>query len=378
MNYTNVSTKMKIAFLHQPNDPYTQVRIKYFVSRGHDVYSIVFNTNKKQKPITGLNVIYLPDKHFIHFPFMKRLIYGKVINDITSKHNIDILYVISALNSYYIKASSAKNNILEIQGSDVIRGPKKFPFLKLFYKYYWIFADAITQDSMLAQEMGFKYGASKKNNKVIEIGVDFSIFNKDVTKGIARERMGINKDDPIVFSSRGMKSIYNIATLIKTIPIVKKRFSSVKFVFASNYGNLPDDMKKFINLNNLNDNIIFTGWLDHEKEMPYYNRDADVMVSVPSSDSSPFSVYEAMATMTPVIVTDLPWLKDKFIHGKHLVSVPVRDEKTLSVEIINVLGENRSIDKEAAYKIVFEKINMEIENLRLENLMKSLMCKIKL
>ena len=63
--------------------------------------------------------------------------------------------------------------------------------------------------------------------------------------------------------------------------------------------------------------MIFTGRLDHNKEIKYYYADADVCVSIPSSDSSPFSVYEAMATKTPVIVSDLPWVSENFDKNEH-------------------------------------------------------------
>ena len=51
---------MKIAFLHQPNDPYTEVRINYFLRQAHEVYSIVFNNKVKQKNTEGLHIIELP------------------------------------------------------------------------------------------------------------------------------------------------------------------------------------------------------------------------------------------------------------------------------------------------------------------------------
>ena len=40
---------MKLAFLHQPNDPYSEVRINYFISKGFDVYSITFPKKSKQR-----------------------------------------------------------------------------------------------------------------------------------------------------------------------------------------------------------------------------------------------------------------------------------------------------------------------------------------
>lgn len=360
---------MRIAFLHQPNDPYTIVRMKYFVSQKHKVYSITFpKKNVQLREINGLLNIKLPNIFLNRIFLLKRLVYIWHINKITKKFKLDILHVVNAESIILSAFSASKRTVIENQGSDVLRAPLKYPWLKYIYRFFYKFTDAVIQDSKIAQEAGIKWGAPLQNNELIEIGVDFSIFNEKVEKGIARKKLGINNDDPIVFSSRGFKPIYNIDIIINSIPLVKKLFTDVKYVFASNYGDLTDDMKQYINTNNLNDNVLYTGWLSHEEEIPFYNRDADVVLSVPSSDSSPFSVYEAMATKTPVIVSDLPWIEGKFEEGKNLIVVPARDHKSLSDLIIKVLNKNLSVDLDSAYNVVFHKINMVKENARLEKL----------
>ena len=59
--------------------------------------------------------------------------------------------------------------------------------------------------------------------------------------------------------------------------------------------------------------------------MSDYYRAADVCVSVPSSDSSPRSVWEAMACGTPCILSDLPWVHDVLVDDQHALIVPLRD-----------------------------------------------------
>ncbi len=359
---------MRIAFLHQPNDPYTEVRIKYFLSKGHDVYSIVFFKREKQKCIKGLKIIELPNLILHKIPFMKRIMYGFHIRKYTNNNDIDILYIVSALNSFYLMISKAKQNFLEIQGSDVIRGPKRFPLLGLYYKLFWRFADGITQDSLLAQEKGKEYFPKKKIiNEIIEIGVNFSVFNTNIDKGTVRKKNELC-NRPIVFHSRGQKSIYNVDVLIESLPIVKKQFNDVCYILTGNKNDFDDRIINIIKEKQLENNIIFCGRLDHVKEMKYYYMDADVTVSIPSSDSSPFSVYESMATKTPVIVTELPWLKGKFISGKHLLAVPVRESTVLAKSIIQLICNPVSLDINEAYQIVHQRINMIRENEKLEKL----------
>lgn len=356
---------MKIAFLHQPNDPYTEVRIKYFLKRGHEVYSLVFFNKNKQKKIEGLHIIELPPL-FIS-KLYKRIAYCSFIKSFTEQNKIDIFYIVSALNSIYIKSSKAKKTVLELQGSDVILFPDKFPLIKILYKKYWKYADAIIQDSELAKQKISHLLPREVINKTIEIGVNLNVFNPSVPKGIVRKKYKLG-NRPIVFHSRSIKKIYNLKTIIASIPNVKNSFPEIIYIFTGNIEHLDTASKHFITANHLEDNVMFCGRLDHEKEMKYFYADADIMVSIPLSDSSPFSVYEAMATKTPVIVSDLPWLNGKFIPDKHLLVTSTKDPKMLASKIIKVLSRGFVLDTEEAFEIIKNKINMEIENKKREDL----------
>lgn len=358
---------MRIGFLHQPNDIYTPVRMKYFVSRGHEVYSISFPGRNPQARIEGINHIYLPDIFLNRLPFVKRFIYGLNILWITWKYNLDVLHIINALNVFYLICSKASKNVLENEGSDVLVSPAKYPFLKTYYSVFFKYADGIIQDSQLSQIAGMEYYSSSNStpNQVIEIGVDFKIFNKNVERGVARRKLKIG-DNPFVFYSRGCSKIYNVETIIKAIPIVKEKFNDVKFVFTGSKDKLNSELLQFITINNLENQVIFCGFLDHELEIKYFYTDADVVISIPISDSSPFSVYESIACYTPVIVSDLPWIKGKFVPDKNILTVPPMDDRILAEHIYQVLEGRINLDLESAYNVVYEKVNMETENSKLE------------
>ncbi len=80
--------------------------------------------------------------------------------------------------------------------------------------------------------------------------------------------------------------------------------------------------------------------------------------------------------MTPNIVTDLPWVYKKFIPNKHLIVCPVRNAKILGEKIIEILNGNIKLDLSSAYDVVFENINYEKENSKLESFYKYLLNKI--
>jgi glycosyltransferase involved in cell wall biosynthesis len=74
------------------------------------------------------------------------------------------------------------------------------------------------------------------------------------------------------------------------------------------------------------------------ERLPDVYRAADVVVSLASSDSSPRSVWEALACARPVIVSDLPWARDELADSRALL-VPL--EATVVAEAIErILGDD--------------------------------------
>jgi glycosyltransferase involved in cell wall biosynthesis len=156
--------------------------------------------------------------------------------------------------------------------------------------------------------------------------------------------------------------------ILRAIPIVIRSVEEAKFVFASHVLEFQQKYGSLIEALNIEKYVLFCGHLDHTETMPYYCKDADVVVSLPSSDSSPASVYEAMACKTPVIISDLPWYEGKFEKDLDMVVVPVRNVEKLADAIIKVLDCEKKVDVDSAYQKVYKNINFETENRKLERL----------
>ena len=357
---------MKIVFLHRANDPYTLERIKFLRAQNHDVYSISFSIGGIQAKIEGVTVIRLKNYFIDKVPFVHRFSHYSEFKKLLSQIKPDILHVVSALNLFYASSKCSNIKIIENQGSDVIDTPNKYKFLIPYYKYYYKRVDGIMQDSKIAYESGVKYGAidNSEINKIIEIGIDFKIFNKAVPKGNIRKKYNLGERQ-IVFHSRGTEEIYNIDIVLKSLLKVREDFPDCIYIFTTTFERLRKELKSYIIENDLDKNLLFVGYQDRIEHLKYFYRDANVNISVPSSDSSPFSVYESMACMVPNIVTDLPWLTTNFVANKHLITCPVRDYENLADKIIGVLKGKYCVDLDSAYNIVFNRINLQKENIEL-------------
>ena len=362
---------MNIAFLTSADSWHVPIRTKYFIKKGYNVfyYGIKPGGDRPIRP-QGVKYFEIASNHR-YLGFINK---AKQISKLTQKHQIDILHIMGMGQSVFAPFANVKKIVIENNGSDVLVAPKKQPFRKLIYKFMYKYANGVVQDSKISRQAGIQLGAPEKNNVIIELGIDFDIFNFDVKKGEARKKLGIEKEK-IVFSPRGFTELYNITTIIKSIPYVKKVYPDVKFVFCRHFGELGDKYQQLADSLRVTNNIIFTGYLDNEKEMPCYHKDADLTVSIPSSDSSPRSVYESMACGTPVIISELPWYYGKFVAGKDLVTISDINGEMLSKAILDVLTSTLKVDIKNAYNYVKQHIDMNDHSKLMEDLYQRLLYK---
>ena len=361
---------MRIGFLTTANSWHVPVKTKYFVSNNYEVFYFQLYPGTNQT-IIPKGVTIFDIKNSWPGILNKALCLWQVYR-YSRTLNLDILHIIDMKYSYFSFFVRAKRKIIENNGSDVLVLPNKYWWLKYIYRVLYKRIDGVVQDSKITQSAGIKYGAPVLNNEVIELGIDFNIFNEKIKKGIAREFLGL-KNERVVFSPRGFNEIYNIDTILRSIPSVKKIFPDVKYVFCRHSGKSEAEFQKIIDELGVESNILFTGFLDNETQLPFYYTDSDIVVSVPSSDSSPRSVYEAMACKKPVVISELPWYHNKFKKNLNVIVVPAKDEACLANAIISYFNGKKQIDLQSAYDFVEENINMITSSIRMEKFYNSLL-----
>lgn len=150
--------------------------------------------------------------------------------------------------------------------------------------------------------------------EVVRSPLDLELFAPGDQKA-AREALGL-PDARLVVSMRGLGPIYNPVLLLEAFAVVLGAHPDVRLVLKRPGGKTPLEVTSTVDRLGLSDAVIMLGSVSL-KQMPDVYRSADVVVSVPSSDSSPRSVWEAFACGRPVVVSDLPWAHEELEHGRH-------------------------------------------------------------
>jgi L-malate glycosyltransferase len=172
--------------------------------------------------------------------------------------------------------------------------------------------------------------------QVVRWGLDLETFAPG-DAAAARARWGIPSDGPLIVSVRGLKPVYNPGLLLEAFAQVHARRGTARLLLKHPQPATPASVSSAIERLGLGDAVTILGHVSPE-ELPDVYRAADVVVSIASSDSSPRSVWEALACARPAIVSDLPWAREELAPGGQALLVPL-DAVEIADAIDRVLGD---------------------------------------
>jgi glycosyltransferase involved in cell wall biosynthesis len=174
-------------------------------------------------------------------------------------------------------------------------------------------------------------GAAREATVLLNWGVDLAAFAP--TNGArpdVRARLGLEAG-PVILAPRSLTPVYNPETILAAFRLVAAVRPDAQLVLkhmgtgAAELGIGADER------------IHVVGHVPHA-QMAWYYQAADVCVSIPSSDSSPRSVWEAMACGCPVIVSDLPWVRELIAPDRDACVVPIAPQPVADA-ILRVLSD---------------------------------------
>ena len=233
-------------------------------------------------------------------------------------------------------------------------------------------AAAITVNSQAAFDACIGYGAEARNIHVIRYpGVDLQRF-QPMAKEEARAQIGLGAEC-IVFCPRGLGGYLNSDVIIEAIPKVAKLHPGVLFLFASGVGGDSElgRHQQMARALGVEEHCRWEGQLDWEV-MPLYYNASDVMVSVSSKDSLPNCMLEAMACGVPVVMGDIPAIREWVTDEENGFLVACRDSAMLAGRICTALdGRDRvGTFREKNLRLVQEKADGRKNNAALKELVR--------
>lgn len=363
--------KMKLCFIAKPESIHTRRWLSWFAAKGHDVHLI--GIGPMPQPIANVKVEILFPYYSLRNPlfwlriFKVRSIINKIQPDIVHAHFVDDCGWLALLSGFHPYA-------VTIWGSDLRLLPDKSTtgFGKYLTKKTLRNADLVTAVNSELRDKSISMGSKPDRTHKIIWGIDLNRFNKNVNTAELKTKLSL-ENSFIILSPRNLTKLYNIETIIRSIPRIVKTVPNVKYIFLGE-GNLEVELKNLSRSLGVEKNVIFTGNVSYD-EIPKYYGLADICVSVSTSDGTPSSMLEAMACGLPLILSDLPPYHEWVENDKNCLYVPAFDVNALAGATLSLFNNSSLRLKMGNENLLKIKENADQEKclLEMENLYKGML-----
>jgi glycosyltransferase involved in cell wall biosynthesis len=179
-------------------------------------------------------------------------------------------------------------------------------------------ADVAMSDSQDLLDRLVALGARPADTYLLNWGVDLERFAPAPDRRAVRRELGL-ADGPLVLSPRALTPLYRPQVIVEAFDRVAPDVAGAQLVLKHIGIDEPDLGRP------LPAGARIIGHVPYEALADYY-RAADVCVSIPASDSSPRSVWEAMACGCACVLSDLPWVHELIEDGRHALVVAPEPE----------------------------------------------------
>jgi len=250
-----------------------------------------------------------------------------------------------------------KNFILEIHSL-----PKK---IKFFHIKNWQRAKFLIVLTSFIKNKLVEAGISEDKILVAPDGVNLEDFDIDISKDEARKKLNLPQDKILIgyvgmLRTLGMEK--GIDTAVKSLKFLA---DNILLVLV---GGCEKDIKFYLNLAknlDLENRVIFVGRVAH-KEIPFYLKAFDILIApFPENEHykfymSPLKIFEYMAAERPILVSDLPSIREVLDENGAFLFRPgdefvlARNVKEILNNYASAMGKSRNA-REKVNKFIWDK-----------------------
>ncbi len=365
---------MRLCYIANPYSIHTQRWMRYFAGRGHKVYLIGVSPKRGSIPADAIpsSVIFYDLMTQINVRKLRYLAWGLAARRIVHEIQPDVLHAHEVAGDGWVGAVAGYHPfVVTAWGSDLLVGPARSWVHRQLARWVLRRADHVTCVSENLASVAHALGADPARLEVAPWGVDTTVFHPGSANAALYQQLDLGTG-PVVLSIRALRPLYNPLDIAQAIPRVLEQVPEAQFIIRT-YSYDTDLLTKFQAIVREHDAakvVHYVGDLPDDNAVAELYRIADVAVSVPSSDGTPLSVLEAMACGAPVVVSDLPSLREWITDGENGLLVPVRDAEALAEAIIQLLRDpqQRAEFRQRNLNLIRERADHQVEMAKMESL----------
>ena len=337
---------------------------KQFTEMGHNVtiLTTTFDYNKEDTDsIENLTMVPIEYKFnlalFIYSPEMKKWLEKNI-----EKYDVIHLHELRSYQNNIVIQYAKKFNIpyvLQPHASTPKHVNKSL--IKYVYDFFYgnrIMKNAATTVAVSEEEAYYDRLMNAKDVRVIYNGMNLEDFEKLPKKGTFKNKN--NLTSPYILYLGRIDPLKGINYIIEAFDELPDKYSDYKLIIAGKTTDYKKELDKIIKKNNLENKVIFTGFVDEEDKISIYH-DAELFVNpVKYMGGVSITVFEALLSNTPVIVTkEAGELIEKIEAGS---IVEYGDVESLKNEMIKSLSDEKLTKKQILNAQTYIKENLDWKN----------------
>jgi glycosyltransferase involved in cell wall biosynthesis len=327
---------LSIAYLGDPNSIHLRRWVGHFAGLGHRITLLVpegLSVEPGLEPEIAIER-FLPFNHRrsrIAGVFDARRSLRSALRTV-QPDVLDAQYL--TVNGWHAFISGFRPYVVSVWGSDVFITPRTSRKAALFARMALRSADLVLAGSQSLAEAAISLGARRDRAVSVPSGVDRARFRPGPDPAELRARLGL-AGRRVVFSPRAMKPLYRHAVVVDALTHLPNDVVALMVGYLADAAELEAVQRRARDLG-VGDRLVIVPAIAHS-EMPDFYRLAEVVVSVPASDSTPITLFEALACDRPVVAADLPAVRELIGRLDPAALVPVDDPVLTATAIARVL-----------------------------------------
>ena len=333
----SIDRPLRLAFLGDPNSIHLRRWVTYFAERGHHVTLLVIDDvalDPGLSPViaverfAGLKIhSRFPPARILKAPVAIRRAVKRVGPDVLDAHFLTIY-------GWHAWMSGFHPYVTTLWGSDIFVAPKLSRVVARMARITMRAADMVLVDAEELRRGALALGAPPERIEMIQFGVDLGQFAPGPDPVALRDRLGL-QGKRVVFSPRAVTPLYRQNVVVEALAQLPPDVVVLMSRSAAQAGELEAIERKARDLD-LADRLVIVPAIAHSDMADFY-RLADVVVSVPISDSSSISVLEALACGRPIVASDLPSIREWLWDLDSPALVPVDDPGATAAALMRAL-----------------------------------------
>jgi glycosyltransferase involved in cell wall biosynthesis len=201
-------------------------------------------------------------------------------------------------------------------GYDLLHDIHKGRTWELATRYTLKRSAAMVGDCLTIRNLAIQYGMDSERIVTFPWGTNIQKYSPgaETIQPSLRERLGWDTNTFVLLSTRSWAPIYGVDDLAKAFVKAARLHPELRLFMLGN-GPLAPSIRRIFQQGGVMDLVHFPGQVTQVK-LPDFYRAADLYISTSHSDGTSISLLEALASGTPVLLSDIPgnkeWVSSSF------------------------------------------------------------------